>query len=361
MNHTRFILDQRRGSACKTTCPVCGQKKCFKLYVDTETGEPLDESCGRCDHEQSCGYHYKPHELFRDRPDIKERYFPSAEKLTFLSQVLPVKPVSHPASPPPLVATFPMWMVEQRHRPDGSFMPWLQNHIGSEDAVQRVFDAYWLGTTREGVYQRLPIIFWYIDIRGVVRDGKILWYKADGHREQYMNWISARMIKAKLLPENAVTSKCLFGEHLLSQYPEAIVMVVEGEKSAVFLSCLFSEYVWLATGGCGGLNDEKLEALKGRKVVFLPDSGEYDKWCKVLSESPNAKAFDYRVSKALEVYPKNTDLVDVQLGEVKPITVSPPNTVETILQEMVEDNPCIEELMSIFDLQPESFRRIKKR
>ena len=53
----------------KTTCPSCGKKKCFVRYVDTQNGfRYVADEVGKCDHQHSCGYHYKPSEYFRDRP-----------------------------------------------------------------------------------------------------------------------------------------------------------------------------------------------------------------------------------------------------------------------------------------------------
>ena len=44
-------------------------------------------------------------------------------------------------------------------------------------------------------------------------------------------------------------TQCLFGEHLLTRYPERIVALVEAEKTAVIGAGFIPEYVWLATGG----------------------------------------------------------------------------------------------------------------
>ena len=77
--------------------------------------------------------------------------------------------------------------------------------------------------------------------------------------------------------------------------------------------------MWLATGGCGGLNAEKMDVLKGRKIVIFPDSGKLDDWRKKLQD---VKGIDFRFNDALEAYPNNSDIVDVKLGEVKPMTTS---------------------------------------
>ena len=317
----RFILDPRRGSSCKTTCPHCGGKKCFKLYIDTETGEPLGNECGRCDHEQSCGYHYKPREFFQDHPDVKQKLLHKDSFSSFKSSNS--RPMSERVNPKPMpvekVVYFDMSMVLARHFYDQTFMPWLRSKVMNDDKVNQAFEDYLLGATKLKTFAQQGIIFWYIDSENRVRDGKIMWYGEDGHRTIDPNWVSSQMRKTKRISDNSVTRKCFFGEHLLSLYPDKPVAIVESEKSAVFCSCVYPQFVWLATGGCGGLNAEKMDVLKGRKIVIFPDSGKLDDWRNKLRD---VKGIDFRFNDALEAYPNNSDIVDVKLGEVKPMTTS---------------------------------------
>ena len=68
----RYQLDSPRITGRrqqKTTCPHCHRKHCFVRYVDTQNNcQYVDDCVGRCDHEQSCGYHYKPSEFYHDNP-----------------------------------------------------------------------------------------------------------------------------------------------------------------------------------------------------------------------------------------------------------------------------------------------------
>jgi hypothetical protein len=95
-----------------------------------------------------------------------------------------------------------------------------------------------------------------------------------------------------LLPEEWALSQCLFGEHLLSMYPDRTVALVESEKTAVFCAGFIPEYVWLATGGKTSLGN-KLDVLSGRKVVAYPDVDAYGLWCERLSVYSNIKVSDY--------------------------------------------------------------------
>lgn len=70
-----FILERYRpGGGNRYTCPFCGRKKCFARYIDVQTGEYVDETCGKCDHENSCPVvHYPPREFFKDHPECGRR------------------------------------------------------------------------------------------------------------------------------------------------------------------------------------------------------------------------------------------------------------------------------------------------
>jgi len=85
------------------------------------------------------------------------------------------------------------------------------------------------------------------------------------------------------LPDDWTLTQCLFGEHLLKQYPFKNVAIVESEKTALICSSFWNEYIWLATGGKSQLND-RLQVLKGRKVVAFPDVDGYQEWKEKLSK-----------------------------------------------------------------------------
>ncbi|WP_303041646.1 PG0870-related protein, partial [Duncaniella muris] len=69
MNNThRFILQPYKGVATRHPCPACHKKRCFSRYIDTEKQISFPDDVGRCDHEQSCGYHLTPKEYFERNP-----------------------------------------------------------------------------------------------------------------------------------------------------------------------------------------------------------------------------------------------------------------------------------------------------
>ena len=133
--------------------------------------------------------------------------------------------------------------------------------------VEGLVEQYQLGVTKAG-----DVIFFQIDRECRCRTGKVMKYDpVTGHRIKDdsskcpINWIHALMKRKGLLPEEWALSQCLFGEHLLSMYPDRTVALVESEKTAVFCAGFIPEYVWLATGGKTSLGN-KLDVLSGRKV-----------------------------------------------------------------------------------------------
>src|SRR5215213_5981408 len=54
-----YKFELEKGSK-KYACPGCGAPKKFKRYVMTATREYVGAEYGRCDRENSCGYHRRP-------------------------------------------------------------------------------------------------------------------------------------------------------------------------------------------------------------------------------------------------------------------------------------------------------------
>ncbi len=299
----RYQLDSRKVTGRrqqKTTCPQCGGKKCFVRYVDTQNGyQYLHDNVGRCDHEQRCGYHYKPSEFFHDNPwrrdEIPERKNPSGPK----------------QPPPPPLIPIDTAYVERSHSPKSTFWQWFITDCAQkagftlEDA-ERVYHDYSIGATKNG-----DVIFWQIDHEQRVRSGHIMHYNRQGHREGYQGWIHTRLIEKKLLPPDFTLYQCFFGEHLLIRRPEATVCLVESEKTALILAAVQPNHIWLATCGSSGLSAVKCTCLQGRRVVLFPDSGCLGKWQQRMSET---SGIDYSFCQDMEHYPPNTDLADLLLG-----------------------------------------------
>lgn len=98
------------------------------------------------------------------------------------------------------------------------------------------------------------------------------------------------------LPDDWNLTQCLFGEHLLPRYPDLPVALVEAEKTAVICSAVFPKFLRFATGGLSPFND-RLNVLRGRKVIAFQNLGGYDKWVAKVRNYPK---LDITVSDYLE-------------------------------------------------------------
>ncbi len=305
----RYQLESKRLTGHqprKLSCPHCGKKKCFVRYVDTKNDfQYVADDVGKCDHQHSCGYHYKPGDYFRDN-----RWARPVQCVATQSQ-------HTEPTPPPQLPFLPLDMlfVQRSHSPQSTFWQWFITDLAQRLSLpfpnlQRVYDDYLLGATRQS-----DVIFWQIDHHGLVHGGHIMQYHADGHRGGYQGWTHIAMIRAGWLPPNWTLYQCLYGQHLLRRRPDAHVCLVESEKTALIMAALRPEYLWLATAGSGGLSPERVHCLQGRRVILFPDSGCYQKWSRQMQLTTG---IDYYVSPRLESYAPTTDLADLVLNDPHP-------------------------------------------
>ena len=245
--------------------------------------------------------------------------------------------------------TFKALRHELGHDRPKDMRPMWQRRLSSESAfckalvacgymtreqMQRAAQRYRLGRSRDG-----GVIFWQIDEHDVLRDGKIMYYREDCHcdHDHKPTWVSYLLKRNGQLPEEFKSEHCLFGLHLISppklggvrgglnermfldepsgraerRPPLAppnlggeVIAVVESEKTAVIMSEVKPEYVWLATGGKTELNVAKLKPLAGRKVILFPDTDEngqtYREWYEVAEAATDVFGHPFTVSSILE-------------------------------------------------------------
>lgn len=282
-----YNLQKYRGMSSRYTCPSCGRPRCFTRYVDEE-GKPLHETVGRCDHESSCGYHYTPKQFFADHPDLKPGKVWREDRPVWLDKERPKELCFIP---------FDMVTRSVRFNYDSDLVTFLRTVIDPV-VLEGLIDDYRIGVTKSRA-----TIFFQIDVQGRCRTGKIMMYNPEsGHRIKdpdvpgRVTWVHSMMKKAGMLPESWELSQCLFGEHLLPLYPDKPVGLVESEKTAVIAAGLMPKYLWLATGGKSCIND-RLNVLKGRKVIAFPDVDGFQEWTDKLA---NLSGLDITVSPLLQ-------------------------------------------------------------
>lgn len=337
----RFTLDP--GSK-KIACPSCDKRR-FVRYIDRETGEYHPNPVyGRCDSQNSCGYiNTVPLGKKAYRVDylLLQTITDKAMKLTdkrYGIHIIPKSVVLEKGADHVFIAE---WYLHSSNlikvgrpkffgnnegvvntlieRPKVKELPpsyhtndlmkkgvpenlsvWLTKRFGM-DAVRQAawnynltgIDTPWSGST----------VFWQVDETGNIRGGKVLNYNPiSGKRvkdpKPRITWMHSLL---KL--ESFNLTQCLYGLHLVKKRPKATVCVVESEKTAIYMSMVRPEYIWVSCGSVNGLKAKLLEPLKGRRVVAFPDKGCKDQW--------EARAVDLRneghkikVSRGLE----DTDL-----------------------------------------------------
>ena len=263
----RYILEPYKGSATRYICPQCQKNKQFTLYIDQQTGQPLSKLVGLCNRAVNCGYHYTPKQFFQDNeelnPDNKSNKLKVSNKVVKPQKQKPISLIQFNILERTLKA------YDQNH-----FAQFLIERLGKTIA-EEVAGLYYLGTSK---HWKGANVFWQIDIEGRIRTGKVMLYNSStGKRVKepfpHINWIH-KILKYKDYNLN----QCLFGEHLLSMYPDKQVNIVESEKTAMLCAGHMPNINWLASGNLNNLSAKRLQCLKGRKVMLYPDAGAFNIW-----------------------------------------------------------------------------------
>jgi hypothetical protein len=328
-------------------CPSCQQRnRTFSLYIDTETGEHIHPTVGRCNRESNCSYHLTPKQYF-ERNGINEgkaKRYAHARARTVISKQPPLKPISY----------IPFELFEkslQREKnvlqvaQGNNFLKFLINLFGVEIA-DHLRKTYFIGTSK---HWNGANVFWQIDTMGKFRTGKIMLYSpTTGKRVKepfnHISWVHNRLKQ----PEFGL-KQCLFGEHLLIDKCKPVA-IVESEKTAIISSIYLPQFIWLAFGGIG-FNIDKCSILKGRTVTLFPDLSKpkegqltaFEKWSNKAKELSHLAIFtvsDLLERKATEAERKQgLDLADLlikfdykEFVLPEPIAIEPPPAVQPLVK-----------------------------
>ena len=327
----RYILEPYKGMNTRYRCPAtnCGKGKTFSLYIDTETGEHIHPTVGRCNRESNCGQHYTPKQYFQDNNisfDTPKVYKPR-----------PVTPQQKPVSFIPVE----VFKASLKAHETNHFVQFLINLFGVEVASQLV-NRYFIATSK---HWNGATVFWQIDTQGKVRTGKIMLYSpTTGKRVKNLEIPVYWVHKALKQPEFELR-QCLFGEHLLIDKIKPVA-IVESEKTAVIASVYLPHFIWVAVGSLTNLNAEKCSILKGRTVILFPDLNGFDKWSSKAKELSHLAIFsvsDLLERKATETEKKQGfDLADYLIKyDYKAFALPEPEATETppTVQPLVEVKP----------------------
>ena len=299
-----------------------------------------------------------------------------------------VKPEPRPAPPPLPKRTWPLSFVK-RNLADGSdaLVRWLMSlpwDASQRARLPKVLAVYFLGhshffTNFQGKREEHDFtVFWQIDENFTLHDGHFMKYYPPGHpkaghrmkeKDEYnTTWLHARMKYAdpaktsipRFDEEKEDESHCLFGQHLMASNPNAVINIVESEKTALVMSIAYgcsAMQLWMACAGLGNLTNrhELLKPLieQGRAVVLYPDHDGVAKWREA------AKQINYkRLTVNAEPVTKwwlpedgeKADIADVVLRSITEHKGQKPVQMADPLEEWITKNPNVKTLIDQLDL-----------
>ena len=277
----------------KLDCPYCGAKKHWQRYLDTQTGEAIPEHYGKCDNDNKCGQWNDPYKL-----GYAKMIWEQEQKVTGVTKVTVPKQKYFRTQPKPQSTPEPVFFdfdtFKQTLQPEryeqNTFIQNLFSRVQypfEVNEVTKVIQLYRLGTVAHG-YRAGANTFPFIDIKGNVRAVQVKQFDENNHTTG-TDFLHSMIEKHharnnKPLPEwlKAYTKQdtkvsCLFGEHLLSKYPQNPIALVEAPKTAIYSTLYFGlpetpeSLIWLAVYNKSSFSFDKLKILKGRFVYVFPD------------------------------------------------------------------------------------------
>lgn len=186
-----------------------------------------------------------------------------------------------------------------------AFMRTLLN----DEWVQYLITEFRIGTSK--AYEGANI-FWYLDERSNATYGKIMLYDSiTGKRNK--NYLPKSVHDLMKLEK---PSHSLFGLHRAqTESKSKVIAIVESEKTAILMTALMPQMVWVATGGMSQLNFDKYDCLLDRFILLYPDGNAFDLWSEKAKEA-NSEGFNVQVDDYLkrQGYNDNTDISDIAIN-----------------------------------------------
>ena len=221
------------------------------------------------------------------------------------------RPVVKPE--PPVYTYIPTAMADELVSVENSLCHSLMRMF-QPSAVEWMTEEYRIGCYAMNGHDDYTV-FPNIDRQGRVCNLKVQHYDSDPSSARFAHsdqgscyWLGSIWVREGRLPTDAVfRSTCLFGEHLLSRYPDSMVALVESPKNALFGALAFPQLTWVATGSKSMLKREVLQPLLNRDVIVIPDRDAIGDWTAVLkgmADLANFTVSDFCERHAADGQPK---------------------------------------------------------
>jgi Domain of unknown function (DUF6371)/CHC2 zinc finger len=191
---------------------------------------------------------------------------------------------------------------------DNNHLVTFMRTLFSDKQVQCLIKEFNIGTSK--AYQGSNL-FWYLDEHLNVTYGKIMLYdaKTGKRNKQYLPKSVHDIMKLEK------PSHSLYGLHRIQTEPKnKVIAMVESEKTAILMTALMPQMIWVATGGMSQLNFDKYDCLFGRFILLYPDGNAFDLWSEKAKQA-KSEGFNVQVDDYLKKggYNDNTDILDIAI------------------------------------------------
>lgn len=305
----QYQLQRYSGVNSKHRCPQCQHRqKTFKLYINTQTNQPLNPAVSMCDRLDKCGYHYTPKQYFVDKGEGVAHSRLTIVRSNINKTISPLPQIHRPSTIDNGLFKGSLSRYEQNH-----FVAFLRLLFG-DDTTSKLIERYYIGTSKHWYG---ATVFWQVDINGQVRAGKVMLYNVTNAKRVKLPFNHITWVHTVLKLPGFNINQCLFGEHLLTDTSKPVA-IVESEKTAIIASVYMPAYIWIATGGLSNLTPQKCSILQGRKVYLYPDVNAFDAWQLKVTELTlitDVVLFSFLEQTAGDVYrAEGLDIADYLMG-----------------------------------------------
>ncbi len=223
-----YVLENYRGAPIYSICSNCYSRN-YRRYMCSFWRRTLPEHVGKCESENGCNYHFSADDYYKLLPFDAGEYVEKSFSKNYKNNLY----------------------------------LYLKNSYG-EAKANLAMNMYIVGTCSDNKYPG-GTVFWYKDRNDKIREGRTIMIDKDTGEGKGRNYVSST-----LRMEMFSSESYLFGEHLLNQFPEKTIVIVEDEITAIKASCEYSDYIWVSAPYSRKINNIEMFGLGERKVIYEP-------------------------------------------------------------------------------------------
>lgn len=352
ISNYRYVLDT---SSKKYKCPNCA-KNTLVRFIDSASGNLMPIDFGRCDREEKCSYFKAPSQNKRvffvsclSIVNYSAKSVKITDSIGFIHYI-PVKAIYESIHSglwlyewflcdsgiyysendyklldsyyKPYITTnqniekepsyIPLDVLEKMYLSDDiedNLIKFLDSKFPFQKVEKAKRDYFITGTNLKW---NSTTIFWQIDNNEKIRTAKLMLYNESNGKRVKEPYVHQNWLHKVLKLENYNLEQCLFGLHLVSDNYDKNIAIVESEKTAIIMSIMADDFIWLSTGGKNMLKKKLLEPIKNRTIILYPDKSVYDNW-KKKADDFNSDGYRIAVSKIIEEsnLPDGSDIADM--------------------------------------------------